>query len=164
MIDFCLQIGKSYENTKGELIKIDCVLPRLPHEPVLYRGNDYCPYTASGIPCRTTFTGDNVASSLLIREVSPDEVEQRKVVPLPKLCTTAWNGDESILPLGSQVDVLAIDPAGRLNHLLDTNPDVSNRTACWIRWWPKGQSRPSFRSCDLVDLDMSEDDYKKLIG
>lgn len=64
-----------------------------------------------------------------------------------------WRGDENALPNGANVDVLACDPE---------DPSVPARMACWIRHWPKGRDFPAYRSCDLSDLEMSDEAFDAL--
>lgn len=59
-----------------------------------------------------------------------------------KAPTHIWRGDDSVLPAGVEVVVLATDP---------DCPD--RRGAAWIRWWPKEAIFPDYRSCDICDLE-----------
>ena len=76
-----------------------------------------------------------------------------------------WQGDSEVLGRGWPVEVLASDPLpGEVinGHQL---PRLRGRTACWIRCYgPAGEERrsPMYRSCDLCDLDILEEDYDRL--
>jgi len=83
--------------------------------------------------------------------------------PAPALAQAAWCGDPAVLPIGAEVDVLGVDAAGRLSRH-DGLQGVPARTACWIRWWPEAREHARFRSCDLADLDLSDEDWERLLG
>jgi hypothetical protein len=51
------------------------------------------------------------------------------------------------------VTILACDPEC---------PGLPARMACWVRDWPEGQDYPRYRSCELSDLDMSDEDRVRL--
>lgn len=64
-----------------------------------------------------------------------------------------WRGDDEILCEGSEVIILAFDRE---------DPSVPARMACWVRHWPKDLDYPQYRSCDLSDLEVSEDDFERM--
>lgn len=55
-----------------------------------------------------------------------------------------WAGDESVLRLGMEVEILAVD--------VENMTKIEGRTACWIRHTEPGFS-PIYRSCDIGDLE-----------
>jgi len=79
-------------------------------------------------------------------------------VPIIK---ATWCGDSSVLHIGAEVDVLAIDHAGQMSRSSGA-VGVPARIAAWIRHWPAGQDYAQFRSCDLADLEMSDEDFDAL--
>jgi hypothetical protein len=76
-----------------------------------------------------------------------------------KRIVARWAGDSDILRVGATVTVLAADPEGN-----DASGGVPARTACWVRHWPEGRDFPQYRSCDLADLDLSDEDIDRLRG
>lgn len=68
-----------------------------------------------------------------------------------------WQGDDAVLPVGTTVEVLACDPAGRID-----NREVPARTACWIRAKIDGSAYWCYRSCDLADLGMDDATFDRL--
>lgn len=58
-----------------------------------------------------------------------------------------WAGDDR-LPSGCDVAILAVDC---------DDPSVPARMACWVRHWPAGRDYPVYRSCDLCDLDLTDE-------
>lgn len=68
-----------------------------------------------------------------------------------------WQGDDAVMPIGTTVEVLACDPAGRID-----NHEVPARTACWIRAKIDGSAYWRYRSCDLADLDMDDATFDRL--
>lgn len=64
-----------------------------------------------------------------------------------------WRGDDKILREGSEVVILAFDP---------TDPNVPARMACWVRHWPEHRDFPVYRSCDLSDLEVSDEDFERM--
>lgn len=82
-----------------------------------------------------------------------------KVTAAPALTTTTWAGDNDILKSGERVEILAVDPAARLTRHGGEMcvGGVPARTACWIRCWPEEWGHARYRSCDLADLDLSEE-------
>lgn len=60
-----------------------------------------------------------------------------------------WVGSSGILPLGAEVEILAVDYGGC---------DVPARAACWVRHQPEGCERFQYRSCDLGDLEIEAAD------
>jgi hypothetical protein len=73
-----------------------------------------------------------------------------------------WRGDSDVLQNGSEVEVLASDPAGRFGR--DGTQEVPARTACWIRHWPARKDYPQYRSCDLCDLEVCENAGNMIAG
>jgi hypothetical protein len=71
-----------------------------------------------------------------------------------------WHGDNDVLRAGSVVEVLASDPTGTLCR--DGIAEVPARTACWVRYWPTQRDYPKYRSCDLADLELSDEDFDRL--
>lgn len=78
------------------------------------------------------------------------------------ICSATWDGDSDILPFGAPVDVLAVDPAGRMSRKFGLNAGVPARTACWVRYWPEDAEFAQFRSCDLADLVLDDAQFDKL--
>lgn len=76
------------------------------------------------------------------------------------LAKAKWAGDSAVLPVGVSVDVLAVDPAGHASWHFGIDSGVPARTAAWIRWWD--WDHPQFRSCDLADLELSDEDFDRL--
>lgn len=73
-----------------------------------------------------------------------------------------WAGDSNVLRVGWLVEVLASDPlpAEIINgHQM---PRLPGRTACWVRFWPNGRDAPIYRSCDLNDLELSDEAFEAL--
>jgi hypothetical protein len=87
------------------------------------------------------------------------EIEDKCAPPLAK---AKWYGDSGVLPTGADVDVLAVDVAGRASRHFGMESGVPARVACWILWWPQEADHASFRSCDLADLELSDDDFDRL--
>ncbi len=84
------------------------------------------------------------------------------VEPAPALAVGTWCGDGEVLDYGDSIEVLAIDGAGRMtNRGLQ---GVPARTACWIRSWDDERDFAQYRSCDLADLDLSEEAWEALYG
>lgn len=81
----------------------------------------------------------------------------------PSLVSGSWCGDTDVLPTGAEVEVLAVDGAARVSRGILAEhgfiAGVPGRTACWIRWWPAESDCASYRSCDLADIDLADDDY-----
>lgn len=65
-----------------------------------------------------------------------------------------WRGDDR-LPKEAAVTVMAFDPQ---------DPDVPARMAVWVRHWPEDRDYPVYRSCDLSDikLDDEEEFYRRI--
>jgi hypothetical protein len=90
---------------------------------------------------------------------------QEAVIPTdqtdkPVLAT--WAGESAVLWPGSVVEVLMSDPLP--GEVIDgyQTMRLPGRTACWVRYWPDRQYGPLYRSCDLCDLEMSDEDFDKL--
>jgi hypothetical protein len=89
------------------------------------------------------------------------KIEDYCAKPLAK---AVWQGEGDVLPKGVSVDVLAVDQAGRFSRHFGTDCGVPARTACWIRYWSDTADYAKFRSCDLADLELSEEDFDKLLA
>lgn len=87
--------------------------------------------------------------------------QQQDVEQTKALATARWAGDSATLPSGAEVDILAFDPGARLSRAHGVT-GVPARAACWIRWWPANRDYASYRSCELADLDLSDEQYDAL--
>lgn len=88
--------------------------------------------------------------------------EREAIVALAPLAVGEWCGEPDTLQEGAIVDVLAVDGAGRLRG--DYVAGVPVRTACWIRHWPDRDGYAQYRSCDLADIELSDDDLDRLLA
>lgn len=77
------------------------------------------------------------------------------------IAKATWCGDSDILDPGAAVDVLAVDLAGRLSRRHGVS-GVPARVSAWIRYWPEHWDFAQYRSCDLADLDLSDEDFDRL--
>lgn len=78
----------------------------------------------------------------------------------PAIANATWAGDSGILDPGSPVEILAVDDAGRYSG--SGIHGVPARAACWIRHWPDKRWSAQYRSCDLADLDISDEDWDRI--
>lgn len=92
-----------------------------------------------------------------------DLIEKRSqytVISIP----AKWGGGTDWLPLGASVEILAIDAT----CLKDSDdPELKlphSHIACWIRCYLSPNGRPRYRSCDLGDLELANENYDKLIA
>jgi len=84
------------------------------------------------------------------------------VQPDREVIEAKWAGDSTVLGTGWRVEVLASDPLP--GEIIDGHqlPRLPGRTACWIRFWPDGRDAPMYRSCDLFDLELSDEAFDAL--
>jgi hypothetical protein len=84
------------------------------------------------------------------------------VQPDREVIEAKWAGDSTVLGTGWRVEVLASDPLP--GEIIDGHqlPRLLGRTACWIRFWPDGRDAPMYRSCDLFDLELSDEAFDAL--
>jgi hypothetical protein len=81
------------------------------------------------------------------------------------LIQATWVGDPKIMYANAAVEVLASDPNGvRPRHWSEGEYLIFARTACWIRHWPADSDYPEYRSCDMCDLELSDEDRERLIA
>lgn len=99
-------------------------------------------------------------------DFSPASIDEVRALaaptPMGRKVEAKWAGDSNVLRVGWLVEVLASDPlpAEIINgHQM---PRLPGRTACWVRFWPNGRDAPIYRSCDLNDLELSDEAFEAL--
>lgn len=70
--DFRIELGKIYKTIKGNVVKIETLLPKIWARPCLYRGSNECVYTSYGILDSNPFSDDNT-DHILPGEISEQE-------------------------------------------------------------------------------------------